>query len=37
MNTEFAREFSGSEFAIKEGKRTELPREIASPTMMMTR
>jgi hypothetical protein len=37
MNTEFAREFSGSEFAIKEGKRTELPRKIASPTMMMTR
>jgi hypothetical protein len=36
MNTEFAREFSGSEFAVKDGKRTEVPRKIASPTIMMT-
>jgi hypothetical protein len=36
MNTEFAREFSGNEFAIKDGKRTEVPCKIASPKIITT-
>jgi hypothetical protein len=36
-DTEFTREFSGNEFAIKDRKRTEMQRKSASPMVAIKR